>query len=108
MSTDHDTVPKIKLNDQKMPSEDADSFDKKLEEMKAEIEELENDFSMHTLDKLTKGTSSTFGMQPGDGSPDNLEDALEEEMINKKQSLLELKDNRKMSALSVPEGNISE
>ena len=107
MSTDHENVPKITLNDKTMSNGEGDSFDKKLEEMKAEIEELENDFSMHTLDKLAKGTSSTSGGNH-DGSPDNLGDALEEEIMNKKSHLLELKDGRKMSSLSAPGNAISE
>lgn len=54
MSDFEDNKPTIKIND-KVISEDQDSsFDKKLEEMKAEIEELENDFSTKTLDDLLK------------------------------------------------------
>lgn len=52
MSNNGFDFPEIKLNDIKVGSDD--SFDKKLEDMKAEIEELENDFSTQTLDQLVK------------------------------------------------------
>lgn len=54
MSSNGAQTPKIKLNDKDMHSGDDNSFDKKLEEMKAELEELENDFSAPTLDQLVK------------------------------------------------------
>ena len=50
-----DCKPSIHQHSGKEEDNDSDtSFEKKLELMKAELEELENDFSAKTLDNLTK------------------------------------------------------
>ena len=54
MSISDNKPPIIKENDKETGSDSDTSFEKKLELMKAELEELENDFSAKTLDNLTK------------------------------------------------------
>ena len=51
--------PLLKVNTQDLSSDDNDDIDKKLEEMKKEIAELEEDFSKQTLDELVNQQLST-------------------------------------------------
>ena len=74
--------------------------------MKAEIAELENDFSAHTLDQLVK---QSYSAPPsGKNGHDQVEDfgsVLERE---KEIALGQSSDSNKVSTLSLPENVVSE
>jgi hypothetical protein len=70
MSSDTFTPPKIKLNNELIASDNEDDFEKRLEEMKAEIEQLETDFSKQTLDQLVNQQLSTPRSEVGSNFSD--------------------------------------
>ena len=77
----------------------------KLEEMKAEIEELENDFSIHTLDQLVKSNYSVPNNK-------NIEEPAEDfaKVLEREEGVALGLNNKscKASSLSVPGNNIPE
>jgi len=99
MSYEEQEKPVIKLNDKVIKTDSEDDFDKKLEEMKAEIEQLENDFSTKNLDELLNNQFGKTGGSPVDkfsdiGDPfadgvDDQETNSEGANINRRSSLLD-------------------
>jgi hypothetical protein len=74
----------------------------KLEEMKAEIDDLEKDFSEHTLDKLV---NQHYESSNGNNTDDKLmdfDDVLENDLIPKKFGISENIDRRKSATLTIP------
>lgn len=83
--------------------DDDDSFDRKLEEMKADLEDLENDFSTQTLDALVKKNYSVPAVRVNHGHPEDLGKVLEKEGAAPANIGKDLGEKRKMSTLSVPD-----
>lgn len=107
MSSNGDKYPEIKLNDIRMAtSEDDDSFDKKLEEMKAEIEELEQDFSHQTLDQLVRQSFGSASVRASDNKIGDLEDPFAKDSPLSPNELTPLGRNRKKSMLEAPIENL--
>jgi hypothetical protein len=103
MSSNGEKYPEIKLNDVRMvTSEDEDSFDKKLEEMKAEIEELEQDFSHQTLDQLVRQSFGSASVRDSDNKVGELDDHFTKDSPLSRNELVPLGKSRKKSMLSAP------
>lgn len=72
--------------------------------MKAELDDLEKDFSEHTLDKLADKNFELSSTKSIDGKFVDFEDDLESNAISADQEMGLLgRDTRKRSTLSVPD-----
>lgn len=100
MSKEGEITPIIKINDKQIDSDDELDFEKKLEEMKAELQALESDFQTQNIDELVHkhiGPKS-ISLDPRlSGVDANLE-----ELDNELDRISDLTPERRNSFLEVP------
>lgn len=94
--------PTVNIPETRSSEEDDESFDRKLEEMKADLEDLENDFSKKTLDDLVRKNYSVPAVRVTHSPTNDLDDPPDKEGAAPGQIGKSFKDQRKKSTLTVP------